>query len=170
VARVARGALRPDQRDVARAAGRARGEYGVVRSFPDRDRVPGALPSAGHRDLRVPQSRQIPQAKATLARVGIQALQTLAEPYARHELHTLAWRDAERGVAGDDELALVATPAPMTRTGILAALPASAQRPHQRQMAGLGRLLRRFPAFHQPVPGKWQLGRTNMQITAPPWA
>lgn len=118
---------------------------------------------------------RLPQARATLARVGMEVLQTLAEPYARHELHTSTWKDAERGAAGDDELSLVAqllarAPAPMIRTDILAALPTSAQHPHRRQMDGLGRLLHRFPAFHQPVPGKWQLGRTNMQITAPPWA
>ncbi|MET7575203.1 PIN domain-containing protein [Streptomyces sp. NPDC005492] len=117
---------------------------------------------------------RLPQARATLARVGMEVLQTLAEPYARHELHTSTWKDAERGEAGDDELSLVArllarAPAPMTRTDILAALPTSAQYPHRRQMDGLGRLLHRFPAFHQPAPGKWQLGRTNMQITAPPW-
>ncbi|PIB04234.1 MULTISPECIES: hypothetical protein [Streptomyces] len=58
---------------------------------------------------------------------------------------------------------------PMTRTDILAALPVWAQEPHRRQMDGLGRLLHRFPAFHQAAPSSWQVGRTNMQITAPPW-
>ncbi|MGW2827088.1 PIN domain-containing protein [Streptomyces sp. NPDC001443] len=117
---------------------------------------------------------RLPQARATLSRAGIEVVQLLAEPFARHELHTGTWRDAERGVPGDDVLSRVArllarAPAPMTRTDILSALPAAAQHPHRRQMDGLDRLLHRFPAFHQPAPGKWQLGRANMQITASPW-
>ncbi|WP_331739900.1 hypothetical protein OG613_44785 (plasmid) [Streptomyces sp. NBC_00015] len=64
---------------------------------------------------------------------------------------------------------LARAPASMTRTDILAALPTAVQEPHRRQMNGLGRLLHRFPAFHQAAPGRWQLGRTNMQITAPSW-
>jgi len=51
---------------------------------------------------------RLPRARATLARVGMEVLQTFAEPYARHELHTSTWKDAERGMAGDDELSLVA--------------------------------------------------------------
>ncbi|WP_221360900.1 PIN domain-containing protein [Streptomyces beigongshangae] len=118
---------------------------------------------------------RLPRARATLSKAGMEVVQFLAEPFARHELHTATWMKAERGVPGDDVLSLVARllarePTPMTRTDILSALPAAAQRPHRRQMDGLGRLLHRFPAFHQPAPGKWQLGRANMQITAPPWA
>ncbi|MGW5657505.1 PIN domain-containing protein [Streptomyces humi] len=118
---------------------------------------------------------RLPQARATLSRAGMEVVQFLAEPFSRHELHAATWTKAERGVPGDDVLSLVArllarAPATMTRTDILSALPAAAQHPHRRQMDGLGRLLHRFPAFHQPAPGKWQLGRTNMQITAPPWA
>ncbi|MCZ0999703.1 hypothetical protein O1M63_18810 [Streptomyces mirabilis] len=118
---------------------------------------------------------RLPQARATLSRAGMEVLQILAEPFARHKLHTGSWKHAERGVIGDDLLSLVArllarAPEPMTRTDILSALLAAAQHPHRRQMDGLGRLLHRFPAFHQPAPGKWQLGRANMQITAPRWA
>ncbi|MGI5518400.1 PIN domain-containing protein [Streptomyces sp. CA-106131] len=118
---------------------------------------------------------RLPQARARLSRVGMEVLQFLAEPFARHELYTGTWADAERGVRGDDLLSLVArllarAPEPMTRTDILSALPAAAQHPHRRQMDGLARLLHRFPAFHQPAPGKWQFGRANMRITASPWA
>lgn len=38
--------------------------------------------------------------------------------------------------------------------------------PHRQQMGGLGRLLHRFSAFHQVEPGRWQLGRNNVQISA----
>lgn len=58
---------------------------------------------------------------------------------------------------------------PMTRTEILAALPEPVQTPHRRQMDGLGRLLHRFPAFHQAELGRWQIVRTNVQITVPSW-
>jgi hypothetical protein len=64
---------------------------------------------------------------------------------------------------------LARAPEPMTRTAILAALPAAAQEPHRRQMDGPGRLLHRFPAFHQAAPDRWQVGRTNMRISTPPW-
>ncbi|GHE51502.1 PIN domain-containing protein [Streptomyces capitiformicae] len=118
---------------------------------------------------------RLPQARTTLSRFGIEALMALSEPFDRHERHTRTWTDAERGTAGDDVLSLIArllarAPAPMTRTDILAALPHTVREPHRRQMDGLGRLLHRVPAFHQPTSGKWQLGRTNMQITALPWA
>ncbi|SBT94942.1 hypothetical protein GA0115233_11107 [Streptomyces sp. DI166] len=56
----------------------------------------------------------------------------------------------------------------MTRTDILAALPESVQTPHRRQMEGLGRLLHRFPAFNQVEPGRWQLGRANVQVRPRP--
>ncbi|MFD9655762.1 PIN domain-containing protein [Streptomyces mirabilis] len=118
---------------------------------------------------------RLPHARATLSQAGMEVLRTLAEPFARHEQHAGTWKHAERGIRGDDLLSLVArllarAPEPMTRTDLLSALPTSAQHPHRQQMDGLGRLLHRFPAFHQPAPGKWQLGRANMQITAPPWA
>ncbi|MBC2902107.1 PIN domain-containing protein [Streptomyces cupreus] len=113
--------------------------------------------------------------RATLARFGAEALRVLGEPFVQHEVHVRRWREAERGTAGSDLLSQVArllarAPEPMTRTDILAALPAPAHEPHRRQMDGLGRLLQRFPAFHQAAPGRWQVGRTNVQITAPPWA
>ncbi|MFG2960860.1 PIN domain-containing protein [Streptomyces sp. NPDC048291] len=116
---------------------------------------------------------RLPQVRQTLSRVGMDVVTALGEPFARHELHTRAWKDAERGGAEGDVLCRVArllarAPEPMTRTDILSLLPAAVQQPHRRQMDGLGRLLHRFPAFHQPAPGKWQLGRTNLQITGPP--
>ncbi|MET7718634.1 PIN domain-containing protein [Streptomyces sp. NPDC005407] len=120
------------------------------------------------------RNRLTTDTRATLARFGTEALKILGEPFVQHELHGRDWTQAERGTAGDDELSQVArllarAPAPMTRTAILAALPRSAQEPHRRQMDGLGRLLHRFPAFHQAEPGRWQVGRINVQITAPPW-
>ncbi|AVV46822.1 hypothetical protein C6376_41390 [Streptomyces sp. P3] len=107
--------------------------------------------------------------RAKLARFGTEALRILTEPYGQYELHKPGWTQAERGTAGDDVLSQVArllarAPVPMTRTEILAALPESVQTPHRRQMDGLGRLLHRFPAFHQVGPGRWQLGRTNVQV------
>lgn len=113
--------------------------------------------------------------RAALARFGAEALRVLGEPFVQHEVHVRRWREAERGTAGGDLLSqvtrlLARAPEPMTRTDILAALPAPAHEPHRRQMDGLGRLLQRFPAFHQAAPGRWQVGRTNVQITAPPWA
>jgi hypothetical protein len=107
--------------------------------------------------------------RAKLARLGTEALRILTEPYGQYELHKPGWTQAERGTAGDDVLSQVArllarAPVPMTRTEILNALPESVQTPHRRQMDGLGRLLHRFPAFHQAEPGRWQLGRTNVQV------
>jgi hypothetical protein len=107
--------------------------------------------------------------RAKLARLGTEALRILTEPYGQYELHKPGWTQAERGTAGDDVLSQVArllarAPVPMTRTEIVNALPESVQTPHRRQMDGLGRLLHRFPAFHQAEPGRWQLGRTNVQV------
>ncbi|MFJ2736166.1 PIN domain-containing protein [Streptomyces sp. NPDC087317] len=121
------------------------------------------------------RSRISSDARAKLARFGTEAFKILGEPFVQHEVHGCDWTQAQRGTAGDDVLSQVArllarAPEPMTRTDILAALPAAVQEPHRRQMDGLGRLLHRFPAFHQAAPGRWQLGRNNMQITAPPWA
>lgn len=111
--------------------------------------------------------------RTTLARFGTEAVKVLSEPFVQHEVHGRNWTQAQRGTAGDDVLSQIArllarAPGPMTRTDILAALPAAVQEPHRRQMDGLGRLLHRFPAFHQAAPGRWQLGRTNMQITPAP--
>ncbi|MGW7821841.1 PIN domain-containing protein [Streptomyces puniciscabiei] len=121
------------------------------------------------------RSRFSGDTRAKLARFGTEAVKILGEPFAQHEAHRRDWTKAQRGTAGDDVLSQVArllahAPEPMTRTDILAALPAAVQEPHRQQMDGLGRLLCRFPAFHQVSPGRWQLGRTNMQISAPPWA
>ncbi|MES5824894.1 PIN domain-containing protein [Streptomyces sp. RG80] len=112
--------------------------------------------------------------RAALAGFGTETLKVLAAPFVQHEVHGRRWTQAQRGGAGDDVLSQVArllarTPEPMTRTDILAALPASVQEPHRRQMNGLGRLLHRFPAFHEAAPGRWQLGRNNMQISTASW-
>jgi len=111
--------------------------------------------------------------RAKFARFGMEALKVLGEPYGQYEQHKPGWTRAERGTAGDDVLSQVArllarAPVPMTRTEILAALPTSVQTPHRRQMDGLGRLLNRFPAFHEAEPGRWQIGRTNVQVRPRP--
>ncbi|MFF3166759.1 PIN domain-containing protein [Streptomyces sp. NPDC003273] len=120
------------------------------------------------------RSRFSSDTRAKLIRLGSEAFKILSEPFLEHEMHGRDWTQAQRGPAGDDVLSQVArrlarAPEPMTRTDILAALPAAVQEPHRRQMDGLGRLLHRFPAFHQAAPGKWQLGRANMQISASSW-
>ncbi|MFF0764298.1 hypothetical protein ACFYWH_30345 [Streptomyces sp. NPDC003737] len=120
------------------------------------------------------RARVTSEARATLARIGTGALKALGEPFMQHEIHGRDWTRAERGTAGDDVLSQVArilarSPKPLTRTDILAALSAAVQEPHRRQMEGLTRLLYRLSAFHQATPGRWQVGRTRMQITAPPW-
>ncbi|MFG2387023.1 hypothetical protein [Streptomyces avermitilis] len=121
------------------------------------------------------RSRFSSDSRAKLARFGTEAFKILSKPFVQHEVHGRDWAQAQRGTAGDDVLSLVArllahAPEPMTRTDILAALPASVQVPHRRQLDRLGLLLHRFPAFHQAVPGRWQLGRSNMQIIAQPRA
>ncbi|MGP4013800.1 hypothetical protein [Streptomyces sp. 4N124] len=120
------------------------------------------------------RTRFTSDSRATLARLGTEALKILGEPFVQHEVHGRDWTQTARGTDGEDVLSQVArllarAPEPMTRTDILAALPASVNQPHRRQMDGLGRLLHRFPAFHQTEPGRWQIGRTNAQITAAPW-
>ncbi|MFF7242037.1 PIN domain-containing protein [Streptomyces collinus] len=120
------------------------------------------------------RSRFSSDTRAKLTRLGSEALKILTEPFLEQEVHGRDWTQAQRGIAGDDVLSQVArllarAPEPMTRTEILAALPASVQEPHRRQMDGLGRLLHRFPAFHQAAPGKWQFGRANVQISASSW-
>ncbi|WP_331731980.1 PIN domain-containing protein [Streptomyces sp. NBC_00989] len=117
----------------------------------------------------VNRDRFTPETRAKLTRFGTKVLRVLGEPFAQYELHKPGWTQAERGAAGDDPLSQVArllarSPVPMTRTEILAALPATVQIPHRRQMDGLGRLLHRFPAFCQVEPGRWQLGRANVQV------
>ncbi|MFF2131483.1 hypothetical protein ACFVW1_40240 [Streptomyces olivochromogenes] len=101
---------------------------------------------------------RLPQARTTLSRVGMEVLQFLAEPFARHELHTGTWTDAERGVPTDDLPSLVArllarAPEPLTRTDILSALPAAAQHPHRRQMVGLAASCTASPPSTSPPPG-----------------
>ncbi|MFC7266153.1 PIN domain-containing protein [Streptomyces lutosisoli] len=120
------------------------------------------------------RSRFTADTRAKITRFGTEALKVLAEPYDQYEQHKPGWTQVERGTAGDDLLSQVArllarAPMPMTRTDILAALPTAVQTPHRRQMDGLGRLLHRFPAFHEAELGRWQIGRTNVQVTAPPW-
>ncbi|WP_445684464.1 hypothetical protein [Streptomyces reticuli] len=59
------------------------------------------------------------------------------------------------------------TPEPLTRTAILQKLSSPPAESHPRQMDRLGRLRHRFPAFHQVEPGRWQLGRRNVQVGRP---
>ncbi|MGA5454415.1 PIN domain-containing protein [Streptomyces umbrinus] len=120
------------------------------------------------------RARFTSETRAALARFGTGAVKVLGEPFVQHEVHGRDWTQAQRGTAGDDVLSQVSrllarAPGPMTRTDILGALPAVVQEPHRRQMNGLGRLLHRFPAFHQAAPGRWQIGRANVQISAQPW-
>jgi hypothetical protein len=122
-----------------------------------------------HRDrLADPELRKI------LRKTGIELTKAVGDPFLRHDLHQQVWTRTEHGAAGSELLSQVArllarSPEPLTRTTILDDLPKPPDEPRRRQMDGLGRLLHRFPAFHQAEPGRWQLGRTDMQITAPPW-
>ncbi|MFF4709317.1 PIN domain-containing protein [Streptomyces sp. NPDC001288] len=156
-------------------AGAGYGLAGAIRLARAHPLAATAAVAAAGAYAYVNRSRFSSDTRAKLARFGTETLKILGEPFIQHEVHGRDWTQAQRGTAGDDVLSQVArllarAPEPMTRTDILAALPAAVQGPHRRQMDGLGRLLHRFPAFHQAASGRWQLGRTNMQITAPPWA
>jgi hypothetical protein len=115
-----------------------------------------------------------PEVREFLRKAGIDMAKAMGEPFLRHQAHQQVWKQTEYRTPGDGLLSQVArllacSPEPMTRTEILDGLPGPPDEPHRRQMDGLGRLLHRFPAFHQPAPGRWQLGRTGTQITASPW-
>jgi hypothetical protein len=116
-----------------------------------------------------------PEVRELLRKMGVDMAKVMGEPFLRHQLHQQVWKRTEHGAAGTALLSQVArllacSPEPMTRTEILDDLPEPPAEPHRLQMEGLERLLHRFPAFHQAAPGRWQLGRTGTQITAPPWA
>lgn len=147
------------------------GAVGLMRAHPV---AAGVTVAAAGVCAYLNRARFTSHTRAALARFGTEAVKVLGEPFVQHEVHGRDWTQAERGTAGDDVLSQVArllarAPAPMTRTEILAALPQAVQMPHRRQMDGLGRLLHRFPAFHQAAPGRWQLGRANVQVTTRPW-
>ncbi|WP_199578035.1 hypothetical protein [Streptomyces sp. CRB46] len=57
---------------------------------------------------------------------------------------------------------LARAPEPMTRTDILAALGTGTAPPANGRT---GTAPAPLPAFHQAVPGRWQLGKNNMQIS-----
>lgn len=150
-----------------------RGLIGAARLARAHPIAAGALAAAAGIYTYCNRTR-LTQTRATLTRVGTEALKVLSEPFIRHEQHQRTWKDAERGTAGNDLLSqvvrlLARAPEPMTRTAILTALPVKVQEPHRKQMDGLGRLLHRFPAFHQVEPGRWQVGRSNLQVTSAPW-
>ncbi|WP_147982863.1 PIN domain-containing protein [Streptomyces sp. gb1(2016)] len=156
-------------------AGAGYGLAGAVRLARAHPVAAGVAVAAAGTYAYLNRSRFSSDAGAKLTRFGTEAFKILGEPFVQHEVHGRDWAQAQRGAAGDDVLSRVArllagAPEPMTRTDILTALPAAVQEPHRQQMDGLGRLLHRFPAFHQAAPGRWQLGRANMQVTAPPWA
>ncbi|MFE2599579.1 hypothetical protein ACFXCZ_24305 [Streptomyces sp. NPDC059396] len=58
----------------------------------------------------------------------------------------------------------------MASYGWLGSARSGLDEPHRLQMDGLDRLPHRFPVFHQEAPGRWQLGRSGMQVTARPWS
>lgn len=89
------------------------------------------------------RSRLSSDTRAKLVRFGTEAFKILGEPFVQHEVHGRDWTQAQRGTAGDDVLSqvvrlLARAPEPMTRTDILAALPASVREPHRRQITGWG--------------------------------
>ncbi|MGV9690548.1 PIN domain-containing protein [Streptomyces sp. NPDC003444] len=113
-----------------------------------------------------------PEARAAWKEAGKTMAMVFGTPFVEHEKHEAAWKGVEHGAPGVDLLSQVArtlarSPEPLTRTAILERLSSPPGEPHQRQMDGLGRLLHRFPAFHQAGPGRWQLGRSNVQVSSP---
>jgi hypothetical protein len=58
---------------------------------------------------------------------------------------------------------LARAPEPTTRTDLLRQLePDLPGHRHRDLMGGLHRLLQRFPMFHEPTTGHWQVGRVNV--------
>ncbi|MFD0078549.1 PIN domain-containing protein [Streptomyces sp. NPDC127166] len=118
------------------------------------------------------RGRLKPETRAAWAEAGKTLATAFGMPFVEHEKHEAAWKEVEHGAPGVDLLSQVArtlarSSEPLPRTAILRRLPSPPAEPHQRQMDGLGRLLRRFPAFHQTEPGRWQLGRSNVQVSRP---
>ncbi|MFI8294141.1 hypothetical protein ACIGBL_33970 [Streptomyces sp. NPDC085614] len=116
------------------------------------------------------RKRITPGSRQGQAEFGKALTMTFGLPFVEHERHEEAWKAVEYGWSGVGLLSQVArtlacSPEPLTRSTILERLSSPPTEPHRRQMDGLGRLLHRFPAFHQDAPGKWQLGRSNLQLT-----
>ncbi|MEU2235612.1 PIN domain-containing protein [Streptomyces vietnamensis] len=116
------------------------------------------------------RKRITPGSRQGLAEFGKALTMAFGLPFVEHQKHEEAWKAVEYGSSGVDLLSQVArtlacSPEPLTRSAILERLSSPPTEPHRRQMDGLGRLLHRFPAFHQAAPGKWQLGRSNLQLT-----
>jgi hypothetical protein len=153
----------------AAVVGSGYGLYGAARLARTYPVVTGIAAAVVGAYAYVNRDRFTPETRAKLAKFRTEALRVLGEPFTQDERHKPHWTQAERGTARDDPLSQVArllarSPVPMTHTEILAALPTPVQTPHRRQMDGLGRLLHRFPAFCQVEPGRWQLGRADVQV------
>jgi hypothetical protein len=85
----------------------------------------------------------------------------------RHDRGTITWAAAETGTPSVTPLhrltrLLACAPHPMTRTEILKQLPDFPGRTHRERMRALTRTLHNWPMFHEPAPGKWQIGRRNV--------
>ncbi|KIF02127.1 hypothetical protein PL81_31645 [Streptomyces sp. RSD-27] len=118
------------------------------------------------------RGRITPGRRQGLAEFGKTLAMTFGLPFIEHHRHEEAWKAVEYGSSGIGLLSQVArtlacSPEPLTRSAILERLSAPPPETHRRQMDGLGRLLHRFPAFHQAAPGQWQLGRANVQVSRP---
>ncbi|MEU7031381.1 PIN domain-containing protein [Streptomyces sp. NPDC046275] len=138
----------------------------LARAHPVATAVAAAAVGIGVHRLR---GRLKPETRAAWAEAGKTLATVFGMPFVEHQKHEEAWQEVEHGAPGTDLLSQVArtlarSPKPLTRSAILERLPAPRSEPHRLQMDGLGRLLHRFPAFHQATPGRWQLGRSNLQV------
>ncbi|WP_329625968.1 hypothetical protein OG357_38695 (plasmid) [Streptomyces sp. NBC_01255] len=141
----------------------------LARGHPVAAAVAAATVAFGAHRVR---GRLKPETRAAWAEAGKTLATVFGMPFAEHQKHEAAWKEVEHGVPGVDLLSQVArtlarSPEPLTRTTILQKLSLPLAEPHRRQMDGLSRLLHRFPAFHQVEPGRWQLGRSNVQVGRP---
>ncbi|MEU5137389.1 hypothetical protein [Streptomyces californicus] len=131
--------------------------------------VTAAVIGIGAHRLR---GRARPEARVPWKGAGKTLAMMFGTPFFEHEKHKAVWKEIEYGAPGVDLLSQVArtlarSPEPLTRTAISERLSSPLTEPHQRQIDGLGRLLHRFPASHQARPGRWQLGRSNVQVGPP---
>ncbi|MGW1093341.1 PIN domain-containing protein [Streptomyces sp. NPDC002596] len=120
------------------------------------------------------RGRISPETREGIERFGKDMARAFGMPFVEHQVHEGSWKAVEYGVPGTDLLSQVArtlarSPEPLPRTAILERLPEPPTEPRRLQMDGLGRLLNRFPAFHETTRGRWQLGRSNMQVNSEPW-
>ncbi|MEU3051781.1 PIN domain-containing protein [Streptomyces griseus] len=151
-------------------AGRGAARLGrLAWAYPVVTTVVAAAFGIGMHGLR---GRLRPEAQAAWKEAGKTLAMVFGTPFVEHEKYEAAWNEVEYGAPGVDLLSKVArtlacSPQPLTRTAILEKLSPPLAEPHRRQMDGLGRLLHRFPAFHQAGPGRWQLGRSNVQVSPP---